>query len=739
MGFLDFITDPIEDVIDWGLDLVGDVVDWFIDIPDVPKADEAQKGTLLNKQSNLAQIPVIYGERRIGGTRVFVETSGSDNTYLYIALVLCEGEVYEIGDVYINDVISTDSKFNGLVQIDRMTGADNQAASTVLTAAPSWTTDHTLSGVAYLGLRFTWDRDVFGSIPNVTAVVKGRKVVKPWTSDAAAYSDNPVLCLYDYLTNTRYGKGLPSSVFDASTTSGSWYTAWDFCEAQVSGYDGASQIDTYDCNAVLDVSKPIIDNVKTLLSGMQGLLSYSQGIYRITIERNGTAGYSFTEDNILSNIAVNGAKKRDRFNRIIATFTNPEKNWQADQIEFPPPDYVDPDDSPNYLYDNLLAEDGGVELEKRISLDTITNPYQARNIAYTALYKSRDAALRCSFVATIDALQVAVGDIVSLTHSSLGWSSKPFRVSGLTLRADGNVNVALSEHQNSIYFWLEGSQVPTYSGTTLPDPFSVPAVTESTITVASSEAINDNGSSTQRFKISWTDLSDSFISEYIVQITEDGTTDWDIEARAESSPVMISGIKSGSDYNVRIKAVNASGISSGWVYLQDEASTTETACNTAGNTWDATLGVCLIPVTAANLTTEAGGGGNTTYYQDNAPTSGMSEGDLWIDTNDSNKIYRWDGTSTWNSVTGAIASANSITENEISLTNNKLADIETDLGAITAGSLNIGSGKFQVDASGNVTIKSSTSTGVNRLEITSTTIKVIDSSDVVRVQIGDLS
>jgi len=112
---------------------------------------------------------------------------------------------------------------------------------------------------------------------------------------------------------------------------------------------------------------------------------------------------------------------------------------------------------------------------------------------------------------------------------------------------------------------------------------------------------------------------------------------------------------------------------------------------------------------------------------------------LWIDTNDSNKIYRWDGTSTWDAVTGAIAALSSITESQISLTNNKLSDIETDLGAITAGSLNIGSGKFQVDTSGNVTIKSSTSTGVNRLEITSTTIKVIDSSDVVRVQIGDLT
>ena len=36
---------------------------------------------------------------------------------------------------------------------------------------------------------------------------------------------------------------------------------------------------------------------------------------------------------------------------------------------------------------------------------------------------------------------------------------------------------------------------------------------------------------------------------------------------------------------------------------------------------------------------------NATYYQDNAPTGGTYEiGDLWIDTNDNDKLYTWDGT-----------------------------------------------------------------------------------------------
>ena len=55
--------------------------------------DNFEKGILLNKQSNDATIPIVYGERLVGGTRVFIETSGTDNTHLYVCLVLCEGEI----------------------------------------------------------------------------------------------------------------------------------------------------------------------------------------------------------------------------------------------------------------------------------------------------------------------------------------------------------------------------------------------------------------------------------------------------------------------------------------------------------------------------------------------------------------------------------------------------------------------------------------------------------------------
>jgi hypothetical protein len=65
----------------------------------------------------------------------------------------------------------------------------------------------------------------------------------------------------------------------------------------------------------------------------------------------------------------------------------------------------------------------------------------------------------------------------------------------------------------------------------------------------------------------------------------------------------------------------------------------------------------------------------------------------------------------------------------------KLSAITADLGQITAGAMNIGSGKFVVDESGNVKIKGS---GTGRMEITNENIKVYDSTGTLRVQLGNL-
>lgn len=85
-------------------------------------------------------------------------------------------------------------------------------------------------------------------------------------------------------------------------------------------------------------------------------------------------------------------------------------------------------------------------------------------------------------------------------------------------------------------------------------------------------------------------------------------------------------------------------------------------------------------------------------------------------------------------VVARMVAAGAITADKINVID--LSAISANLGAITAGSLNINN-KFVVDSSGNTTIKNA-STGA-RLEVKNNVIKVFDASGVKRVQIGDLT
>jgi len=114
--------------------------------------DDFEKGILVNKQSNDANIPVIFGERLTGGVRVFMETSGTDNTYLYMAIVMSEGEINDIEEIRVDDKVVTwasalsdgtevevgsgDSNFYkdsaSLIRVEPHYGTDGQSASSLL-------------------------------------------------------------------------------------------------------------------------------------------------------------------------------------------------------------------------------------------------------------------------------------------------------------------------------------------------------------------------------------------------------------------------------------------------------------------------------------------------------------------------------------------------------------------------------------------------------------------------------
>ena len=630
MGIFDFILKPIQS-------LLGDVLG-FLTGTDFDDQDESA-GALVNKQSNIDPIPVIYGRRKVGGTRVFLSTGGNKNEYLYMVLALSEGPVDAVEEIYINDelwlkdeAVVSGTKYSGLITHGIALGGDSQAYISMLSGADvTWGANHTLSGVAYVALRFKYDQDKFSGIPDVKCVVRGKKVYDPRKDSTSSvydsslgvsthranlvstweWSSNPALCLRDYLTNARYGKGLNNALIDIDsfadaadfldttetkhtesvTANGSyaigatslalagvftWLQRGDFLQfagdstlyeladsqygagtvtlangLTVAVSDGATvtfKQKIYECNAVIDTGKKLFDNVKTMLQGMRGLMPYSNGVYSLIIDKDENSTFNLTPDNITSEINVQTQGKSKKYNKVTVKFTNPDANWQADSVTY------DIDAS------TIATEDNGEELAKTVTMNTITNKYSAKDIAKIICLASRKNELSCKVRATSEALAVAVADVVTLEHPSFGWvdngvtdARKKFRVIAMQLLDDGEVDLTLQEYDNSIYPWVAEGEIDSGVDTNLPDPFDVTAPTGLTVTAGNELA--DDGTVNVFIDISFTAAVDSFLDYYEITVINQ-TADPDVIVHYEEL-----------DYDLNITKLRVNGLAANITYL----------------------------------------------------------------------------------------------------------------------------------------------------------------------------
>ena len=571
-------------------------ISWFIPTPEIPDfgnsaANQEAQGVLVNKQSNNANIPVIYGTRLVGGTRIFLETSGADNQYLYGVLVLAEGEINGITSIKFDDdtvtfsgsiadgstITSNDSRFGTNIQVQPFFGTDGQSAASLLTGLSSWGSNHKLSGIAYIAFKLTWDQDKFGGIPNIQAVVQGKKVVAYNSSSqaqTAAFSTNPAWCLLDYLTNARYGKGIPIGDIDIP----SFYTASTIATTQIEPYSGGSNINLFDCNAVLDTSRKILDNVKILVKGMRGFLPYTQGQYKLIIETTGSAAITLTTDTIIGGMKVQSQRKNENFNRVSASFINPSANYQADTIVFPEADSD---------HQTLKTADGGFLQEGTIDLPTIISPYQALEFAEIVLNRSRNN-LAVDLTANYEALDLAIGDIVNVTHAITGFSAKPFRVNGISLNSNFTVGLSLTEHQNSFYTYTAKSEVADIPDTTFPNPYSVTAPTG--VTLADTLVEYNDGTVIVALDITIGASADKFVSFYQVEYKLSTDSDFIIYAQGSGLTHRVLNVIDQKIYDVRVKAVNTLGVSSSYASAQrtivgaiePPSDVTDFSCNIVG-------------------------------------------------------------------------------------------------------------------------------------------------------------
>tara|TARA_X000001036_G_scaffold117707_3_gene111208 strand:+ start:2067 stop:4973 length:2907 start_codon:yes stop_codon:yes gene_type:complete len=553
--------------------------------------DNYEQGIIINKQSNDASIPVVYGERMVGGTRVFLRSSGNSNNYLYMALALAEGEINSVEQIYVDDTLvgwsgalthgttrnSYAGKYGTNILVQCFMGKDDQVASSLLTPVSGWGSNHRLRGVCYLAFRFKWNQNKFSAIPQVKVKIKGKKVVtldSNLNESSETFSTNPAFCILDYLRNTRYGKGLATTDIDLQ----SFYDASQVCITQVTPYSGGSDINIFDTNFVLDTGRKVIDNLRELIKGCRGYLPYTQGKYKLIIETTGSASITLTEDNIIGGYVLSSPDKNSKFNRVIATYINPARNFQVDEAQFPP---IDDSGLPSAdQHSTMKTADGGVLLEGRFEFPSLTSTYQAEEMAEIILRRSREA-LVLQITADFNAYDLAIGDIVGITHSSLGFSAKNFRVLSITFNEDYTISLNLVEHQNSHYTWTSKSEISSTPTTTLPDPFTTINLSEVSnfLTVSDTIVAYNDGviitkllidvlllDQSQGFSGDGTELDppDAFFDYFEVEISEDNQTFTEVGSGKQSRFEVLN-VKDDTLYYVRVRYVNTAGVRSDYI------------------------------------------------------------------------------------------------------------------------------------------------------------------------------
>ena len=134
----------------------------------------------INSRGSTDSRSYIYGQVRVGGTVVYMETTGTDNEFLHMVLVHCDHEVEELGDVYVNDVkVVFDSgsegslrnaqgtRFrNSLYIADHLGGPSQTVDSTLDAASGKWYSSDKLSGMAYTYIRMELKTGEDNAFPN---------------------------------------------------------------------------------------------------------------------------------------------------------------------------------------------------------------------------------------------------------------------------------------------------------------------------------------------------------------------------------------------------------------------------------------------------------------------------------------------------------------------------------------------------------------------------------------------
>lgn len=368
------------------------------------------QGAKFQFRSPVAVREIVYGETRKSGVIVDIDNYGSGTSNLYLHIAISADKTNGITKFFVNDQVVKENVSNtnsGSVSADIETDPDKIDYSSHLQfvykdgsfpQTPGGTRNdgktnsiYRYDGISYVRIFLQYNATTYpAGVPNFSFLIKGKSVYDPRTGETE-YSNNPALCIRDYLLNQTYGLGCSPEEIDEV----SFELAADVCDEL-----------NYELNGVVNTSKSPAAIIKDMLTSCAGSIHYSNGKFSMRAAKYVAPTVTIEEKDIISSIKFeSGPSTRDLFNQVKAIHYSTGLNQVAD---------IPVENDKEILYrdaDHISSVD--------LSLPFTTNPTRATELAELALYQGQNKK-RISFTTNMRHFDLDVGDTVMVNYPRLG-------------------------------------------------------------------------------------------------------------------------------------------------------------------------------------------------------------------------------------------------------------------------------------------------------------------------------
>ena len=512
-------------------------------------AGDNMGGLTISRKDPAAPRKLLYGESRVGGTIVWSKTAGDKNEYLYQVFALGDssrlspqggivGMAPAINDgyaIYFDNVLKAylsngswvypDDLNADDISIQFFDGTQTAPPSLLLEANQPFNSTHKFAGIGGAVVKLKYDQKKFPTgLPVISFRVSGRLVYDPRkdsTSDAYdsdlgvsthrptnastwEYSENPALCLLDYMRDQLFGIEFNIDRYDVETVG----LAATVCDQNVLLSNGLTE-KRYTLNGVVNSANSIIDNIEDMLTSMAGRIYYSEGKYKIFSSNYRAplqSGYDITEDMIVGEVELlTAASKKDLYNRVQGKYRDKINNYVIASY-------------PTQTNPAFAASDNNEVLALDLDLPFTDSHTTAQRIAKYTLYRSRNMRT-IQLKVNMKGFQYCVGDIVNIHFDKFSYTPKAFEIQNIKLVIDPKqgmvVELTALEDSPTSFDWDEANDelahqniisITNYDGKSVSAP--------DTIFGEFSVVSDDDGNGTPKLSIQIEDEPDAFVTHY---------------------------------------------------------------------------------------------------------------------------------------------------------------------------------------------------------------------------------